>query len=820
MISFYYVLRKENCVLDGKVSSEKELHDLCGQPYVADLIKAYREGNAKAKGNLPAILFQGMPIEKAPIGKKGSRLAENMVSNRKYLVDLDHIGEAEGDEWTPETVWKKIKSFFDFYDWHIQLAFITPSGKGLKVVAEMKPEQQTVLEAQRRFVEYFGLEKWYDEVNIDFSRLSFVPREQDVLYFSQKLFELEEHNRSMVVKALKEAKASPTSTEQESTLPDKRNPRKETDAKAQERATDLEKEMEHYEDYEFRNRRLKPIVEEWTRVRGEQLGMMVNGKPFPGEVHSLHYNILRDIRNMCETNPVIMTAMIPAFGHSRKEILEQAKKVCAYNSTGLLPVNLWKWLKDKGYDKAEERDEAEEEMVTEKEKSPYADLIEQMPELPPILKDWAKAAPYEFKIPTIAALLEILGCCTTYAQAEYFDGAMHTTSFFTVIWAEAAGGKSFVKKFLYLHNKIRNREEIINARERLYDAFVNAKSDQKDKPEKPNLCKRILEPKFSEVQLFTQCFENRGAHLHTYCPEIDTLGRGVRGLSDLLRLAWDNDETGQQFRSSQTFKGSVRLYWNLLATGTPERVMAFFPDVLDGLVTRISIMPIFNTEFSPYQAWKSIPEKSYRSHFKLIEQFDESTYEDSVEDYTAEELGHFPTLEEFDKNVTWDFKVRPRVTRDLSFLHKPLMKWCESVRKESSKDVNNATYTFSKRSANKGFRAALVANELWGNSPRESVQKKILDFCLWWTKVEQFTTSYVFAEEYNKKRLAFKERTNYMRTQKFGALFESLKDEFTTVELEAAKAKLEFKSSNYNIIHTWLNENLIAKAGKNKWKKV
>lgn len=801
-MTYYFVNKKEENSLSGELKTKEELIGFLSRETTQVLIENYRAGQKEAKGLLPAILFQGHPMKQ--IGEPRSRLKENMVSNRKYLIDLDHIEPVEGAEWTPKKVWDMITAFNDFDAWKIQMAFITPSGKGLKLVAEMMNAEDDILDHQRRLVDHFVLGRWYDEVNIDYSRLSFCPQWSEVLYLSDDLFALSEENTQLLQSSIehfgegKEKEQSPTAANRASTNPE---------------------DFESYENFQFRGRRLKPIVEEWTIYRGEQLGIVVNGKPFQSEVHSLHYNILRDIRNMCDNNPAVMTAMVPTFGHSTTEIFNQAKKILSYHTNGRFPTMLWAWMKDRGY--LEQPGEGnEDELEDEELKSPYSELLSTMPELPPIIRDWVRVAPYEFKIPTIAALLEILGTLTTYAEAEYFDGAMHTSTFFSVIWAEAAGGKSFVKKFLYLHDRMRNREEIINARERLYDAFVSSKSDNKDAPERPLLCKRILEPKFSEVQLFTQCFENKGVHLHTYCPEIDTLGRGVRGLSDLLRIAWDNDATGQQFRSSQTFKGSVKLYWNLLVTGTPERVMAFFSDVLDGLVTRITIMPIFNTEFAPFRPWKSIPSRTIDYHYKLIQQFDDLTYEDPVEMLTPEMLSQYRDLSTFDKNVSWNFKVRPRISRDLSFTWKPLLKWCEQIRKSSSKDVNNAVFTFSKRSANKGFHAALVANELWGNPNTEKAKKKIVDFCLWWTKVEHFGSCYVFADEYNKRKRELRDRMSNMKAVKYGNVFDSLENEFTKGDLIVAAKRQHNSTDIRQIVYVWKTEGLITKLDKNKWKKI
>lgn len=804
-----FITRKENRVLNGFLEKTDSLLELCNQPWIDELIDKYRsKEDISAKGKLPAIIFQGYPLK--GVGEVGSRLAQNFVSNRKYIVDLDHIGEKEDDHQTPEKIFNFILSFNDFADWNIDMVFITPSGKGLKIIAEMTDPNDTIIEAQRKFADHFCLGRWYDEVNIDYSRLAFIPKRSEILYLQESLFSLLKPNLVALMEDIDKAHHELPADGEKNAPAQKPAPSG--------RASTTPEDFSSYESYQFRGRELKKIVEEWTTYRGEQLGIIVNGKPFAGEVHSLHYNILRDIRSLCESNPALMTAMVPTFGHDTTEIYNQAKKVCSYNTNGRIPSNVYHWLKEKGYLSQSAEDEEDEDVDDELE-SPYSQLLAKMPELPPIIKDWVRVAPYEFKVPTIAALLEILGTCTTYAQADYFDGTPHTTSFFTVVWAEAAGGKSFVKRFLYLHDLIRNREEIINARERLYDAFVSSKSDNKDAPEKPILCKRILEPKFSEVQLFTQCHENHGTHLHTYCPEIDTLGRGVRGLSDLLRMAWDNDATGQQFRSSNTFKGTVKLYWNLLATGTPERVLAFFRDVLDGLITRISILPIFNTEFAPYRAWGKISPKVLDGHYKLIEMFDENTYEDPVDQFTTDALSEYKDLDMFDKNVNWKFRVRPRISRDLSYLHKPLLKWLNEIRKKTSKDVNHAAYTFSKRSANKGFRAGLVANELWNNPQTEKMQKKVLDFALWWTEVEYFATNYVFGEEYNKRRTEARKQMGGMKAIRYGGAFEQLPAEFTKGELIAICKKLAIATEPRAIVSVWLVEGLIVKTSKNQWKK-
>lgn len=814
-LAYYVVERKEHTYFSKGIISVDDFKALCSNPKVTELVCDYRNGDAQAKGKLPAVVWQGYPV--LNYDQKGARLQHNLVGNYHYLIDLDHIEPKEDDNsmfpTTPKVVWSFIKSFNDFDKWKIRLAFITPSGKGLKIVAE-KDGETSIKEAQEAFIEHFNMGKYFDEVNFDLSRLSFVPTIDDILYLDDKLFELSDENYDTMTNGIVQMNEM-TEDERKQLYQSKTNDTK--PSKDEDRVEQPETKFGQNKDFEFRGWPAAHIVEKWTLERGSQLGMVVGGVPYKGEVHSLHYNILSDIRNMCENNPYIMTDVIPHFGHPDEEIFAQAKKICSYRTTGKMPYNFWQWLKVNNFleEPKPESDSDDEDPLA----SPYKDLIDRMPELPPIIKDWVAAAPYEFKIPTINALLEFLGTLTTYAKATYFDGEEHTSSFFSVIWAPPGGGKSFVKKFNYLHSQLRNREEIISQRERLYDAFVTKKSDNKDAPEKPALCKRFLQPKFSEVQLFTQCFENKGAHLHTYCPEIDTFGRGVKGLSDLLRIAWDNDETGQQFRSSQTFKGTVALFWNVCLTGTPERVLAMFHDVLDGLVTRISITPIFNADFAEYKPWKKIPINKLRQHEKIVARFDSMTYEDPIDEYTPEELQSINDIEEFDKSIKWRFKVRPRISRDLSYLHKPLLKWLKAVRQDSLKSSDQALYTFSKRSANKGFRGGLVANELWDNPQTERGKQKVLDFCNWWTEVEHFCTMYVFGPKYNEKQGELNKTLSSMTTVKWSTIWDDLPIEFTMADVDAVKAKHKVFTNATAIISLWKSEKLLTKIEKKKWKK-
>ena len=141
------------------------------------------------------------------------------------------------------------------------------------------------------------------------------------------------------------------------------------------------------------------------------------------------------------------------------------------------------------------------------------------------------------------------------------------------------------------------------------------------------------------------------------------------------------------------------------------------------------------------------------------------------------------------------------------------------LRQNSLKRSDQALYTFSKRSANKGFRGGLVANELWDNPQTERGKQKVLDFCNWWTEVEHFCTMYVFGPKYNEKQGELNKTLSTMTTVKWSTIWDDLPIEFTMADVDAVRAKHKVFTNATAIISLWKSEKLLTKIEKKKWKK-
>ena len=151
-------------------------------------IDKYREtGDAALKRKLPAFIFQATFDEttsaKGRLGAWRKQAATRLTG--LVVMDIDHVEDPKGvfDKWGLGT------------DEHgfinkdaarrILLVYITPSGKGLKVVFKADAAVGNLIDNQHRMAEILGVE--VDESCKDASRMSFICKESDILYLDKEL---------------------------------------------------------------------------------------------------------------------------------------------------------------------------------------------------------------------------------------------------------------------------------------------------------------------------------------------------------------------------------------------------------------------------------------------------------------------------------------------------------------------------------------------------------------------------------------------------------------------------------------------------------
>ena len=151
-------------------------------------IDKYREtGEASLKRKLPAFIFQATFDEtqskKGKVGRWRKQSATRLTG--LVVMDIDHIEN-------PRAV---------FESWHlatdgrtkrtgILLVYVTPSGKGLKVVFKADVAKGNLIDNQHAMASELG-NVTIDESGKDSSRMSYICKESDILFIDKELFTYE-----------------------------------------------------------------------------------------------------------------------------------------------------------------------------------------------------------------------------------------------------------------------------------------------------------------------------------------------------------------------------------------------------------------------------------------------------------------------------------------------------------------------------------------------------------------------------------------------------------------------------------------------------
>ena len=163
----------------------EQFRALIKAPKTSELIDAYRAtGDAAPKRKLPAFIFQATFDE--TLSKKGNKGAWRCQAgarlNGLVVMDIDHVEN-------PQEVYDSWFKELDFVELGILLVYITPSGKGLKIVFKADVTKGNLIDNQHAMAKVLGVE--VDESCKDASRMSFICKETDILYLDKELFTYE-----------------------------------------------------------------------------------------------------------------------------------------------------------------------------------------------------------------------------------------------------------------------------------------------------------------------------------------------------------------------------------------------------------------------------------------------------------------------------------------------------------------------------------------------------------------------------------------------------------------------------------------------------
>ncbi|MBR6974519.1 MAG: DUF3987 domain-containing protein [Bacteroidaceae bacterium] len=734
-------------------------------------------GDKSRKTDLPAIM---------PMGRVGdkTRKKENCTPTGLVMIDIDRApsDSPKGGESHAEccdafkekvTKWVEAKKA-ELERLHVVLVYITCSGCGLRLLAQCHADgMQATIDRCADALE-LGQFGTVDEACTDLSRLSaLVP--SDYFIYENGLFS---DPLPISIQAMKQYRSTGTMVKGTNVLT----------SEGEVLAND-----ERYKDFEYNGFKVADIVTDYIATTG--------GDPADGTKHTFYNELIVMFRNLCNNDAKIVHAVLPTWGHPVAETWNQCVSLCSSNRSTKIDSKLYFWLKDRGMLAERNRMGNEEEAK--------AEPIPPMPTLPPIFRQYVNSAPEDFKVPTVVALLPILGTLTSHLRATYIDDSEQSTEFISLLFAPPSSGKSFIKRLSALLQNLRDRDEISNAREAIWAETQKTKGANDKGEEQPHVSVRIVKPLISIPELLTKMRDNKGHHMYIEAEELDTFTKGTKSAggdkSDLWRVTWDNGFYGQYYKSVNTFKGEVQMFMNLLFTSTQDQIDRFFKNVEDGLVTRFSVCPIENQTFAKFVPWKPIPKKDKLQITNILSRLELKNYKLPLKFDRGDLVD--ASASDLDKLMAEQYDFQPFEHVDLSYIHKPLLNWLEEERIKSAETLNEARDVFRRRAAVKGFRLALLCHGLYANVTKRE-QQIITNFVKWFCTVDLRNSLYQFGERYNElQQNAKKSAVPQIE------IFNKMGDEFTKDELRVVLQRAYIKTPVRMVIHLWHKNGLIEKTG-------
>lgn len=779
--------RKDGRMVPGitpKPMTWSEVKQVMNSENVRTLCEKFQAGDKDSKLGLPAINFMG----RCKTGTK--RCAESQIPTQLYMIDIDHVEDCK--EKCLELL--KDNRFCD----ECFLAHITSSGKGLRLVMLAIRELHSIEEQIKYASEAFGLEKLgdVDYPCKDLSRISFLVPLDYILWCKMDSLDMVP-KRDIITCASCESSGETPQT----SFGDGGGDVQAASADSENVPSFSDYEEEDFSTFCYRGVNVQTIVEKYVETQGT---------PSSGEKHNFYNEMVKNFRTICDNNKRLLLYILPRFGHSIEECWSQIKSICRVNTLSSIPKNFYFFLKDNGFYNPRYPNDTQLD----------GDYVEptglRKPEyVPPVFREILRTTPDDFYVPVINALLPILGTLTSYLRAEYpYDGRIHSTSFFSVIYAPPGTGKGFVERFLdLLFVDLRLRDAVSSMRESIYLKEMARRSANDKAPEQPKVSLRLIPPKNSEAEFLQKQRDNMGYHMFTYAAEMDSWAKGVKAAGgnkdDMIRIAWDNGEYGQQFKSVSTFKGMVNLYWNVLITGTLAQVENYFKNVENGLVTRCSFCSIDNQEFVLAPKWKKLRQRDLELIRKFTKRCDDNTYRTPCTVCFEDLLGMSDN--DFEKDVDWKFEFREKKTVDLSWVMPVIDAFQQEQMELAARDVDQARDVFRRRVGVRGFRLALICEALW-SVPRAQDRANCCKFIDWWMHVDIDNMLKLWGTKYNEQC-----ETQQRVVQR--SVFSALGNEFTRNDVYLVCSKQGIRTTVRRILFEWKKLGYIEEKEKNNYVK-
>ena len=626
---------QQNFFTPTKEVTREQFWALVGAPLTKELIDAVRAAKARGddaeaarlKKRLPAFIFQAtFDVTRSKSGAEGRwRKQAATRLNGLCVLDIDHVEDPRQlfMNWgltTTKTTKTTVAASSDLkklskvvpvvvekeseLSSRILLVYVTPSGRGLKVVFKADPEVGNLIDNMNAMASVLGVEA--DQACKDASRMSFICTREDILFINEnELFTYEDKEFAEKFEPFyRGGNSQPTVRPAEpAAVADGGHTDVELRQDGGRDGVVCQAAVETYHGVSYAD-----IISEW-------LGGSV---PQPGDRHTTLLRLARDLRYICDRRADVVRRVLMQQQWVRDlaaegDAVDQTiKDACDYKYYATVPKQLRDALQKVGAVEAEGQadDKTEGAEAQSLPLDEWGAAIGELFDSYPCLREALGGLPVAGRAAGLFVTGAFLGTLMTRTWYYFYHRPeeLRRLNYCVMVIGDPASGKSFATRlYKLIAAPIKTADKVGYDALNRYKEEMRTKGSNKEKPKKPVVIIRDHPARTSNAQFIqdmnnaVEVVDGEPMHLHllTFDSELDNATLTQRGGSwidktSLELKAFHNEEDGQAYSNLDSVSGTFNVYWNFVYTGTPLSLQRKVTErnFGSGLATRLACIPL------------------------------------------------------------------------------------------------------------------------------------------------------------------------------------------------------------------------------------
>ena len=626
---------QQNFFTPTKEVTREQFWALVGAPLTKELIDAVRAAKARGddaeaarlKKRLPAFIFQAtFDVTVSKKGREGRwRKQAATRLNGLCVLDIDHVEDPRQlfMSWgltTTKTTKTTVAASSDLkklskvvpvvvekeseLSSRILLVYVTPSGRGLKVVFKADPEVGNLIDNMNAMASVLGVEA--DQACKDASRMSFICTREDILFINEnELFTYEDKEFAEKFEPFyRGGNSQPTVRPAEpAAVADGGHTDVELRQDGGRDGVVCQAAVETYHGVSYAD-----IISEW-------LGGSV---PQPGDRHTTLLRLARDLRYICDRRADVVRRVLMQQQWVRDlaaegDAVDQTiKDACDYKYYANVPKQLRDALQKVGAVEAEGQadDKTEGAEAQSLPLDEWGAAIGELFDSYPCLREALGGLPVAGRAAGLFVTGAFMGTLMTRTWYYFYHRPeeLRRLNYCVMVIGDPASGKSFATRlYKLIAAPIKTADKVGYDALNRYKEEMRTKGSNKEKPKKPVVIIRDHPARTSNAQFIqdmnnaVEVVDGEPMHLHllTFDSELDNATLTQRGGSwidktSLELKAFHNEEDGQAYSNLDSVSGTFNVYWNFVYTGTPLSLQRKVTErnFGSGLATRLACIPL------------------------------------------------------------------------------------------------------------------------------------------------------------------------------------------------------------------------------------